>query len=92
MHADAIAAAMEAMRQGFAAEPVAVFVSGKQTLADMLSEHTCNYNTTLVGNPCELLAILVAVALQSACPQSRAAAELYAARIALDYATANEPI
>jgi hypothetical protein len=89
-HEHATEAAMTAMLTGQPGMVVDQHTSGKQTLADMLSEHTCNYLVDVPGNPCESLATLVATGLRSQCAGVRAAAEAYARRIALDYATTHE--
>ena len=84
---DAAYIADAAMRGGIAQAPVSTAISGKQTLADMLSEHTCNYRTDSdAPTPCHLLAAMLAAGLARKCPH----AEEYAKRIAQDYAVSHE--
>lgn len=86
-HEAAAYSAYSAMCAGIPAMVVDRTIDRNETLADMLSEHTSNYRTDIEGaNPCDLLAQMLALALQRGCP----AAEAYARRIALDYAVAHE--
>jgi hypothetical protein len=79
--------ALTAMVAGLPGLVVDKHTSGAQTLADMLSEHTCNYRVDVQApSPCDLLAVMLAEALRRKCP----AAEAHAARVALDYAITHE--
>lgn len=86
-HEAAAYSAYSAMCAGIPAMVVDRTISRNETLADMLSEHTSNYRVDIdAPNPCDLLAKMLALALQRGCP----AAEAYARRIAHDYAVAYE--
>lgn len=90
-HEDGKTLAMVAMRGGAHALLVDRNARRTQTLADMLSAHACDYLTEIPGpNPCELLAVFLAAGLRSYSTEVKAAAEAFAERIALDYATAHE--
>ena len=82
-HAEEVA--YSAMCAGLPSHPVDRTHS-KETLADMLSAHTCSYRTDIDGaNPVDLLCTMLAEALRSTDKRVQDAAEAYAKRIQADY-------
>lgn len=81
--------AYTAMRAGLPSMLVDRAASKAHTLADMLSDAVCNYDTTLAGkNPAELLCTVLAEALRSTDKRVQEAAEAFATRVKAEYAEA----
>lgn len=108
-HAEQAAAATEDLEQRFAREAAehvsyTAMCAGApglvidrthngDTLADMLSEHTCNYRVDIdAPNPADLLCTMLAEALRSTDKRVQVAAEAYAKRIQADYVLCREKV
>lgn len=80
------------MCAGLPMHPVDRTHSG-ETLADMLSMHTCNYRTDIDGaNPVDLLCTMLAEALRSTDKRVQTAAEAFAKRVQADYVLCREEV